>query len=199
MLVVGGYFVNSYLENKTIREAERRAKEQILQVAKASVSQMVSRTEAIDDWKLQLNKIEESRFFGPVLTIELEKLWLQSRPILFIGAIKDISTADLSQYTVLVESGFGSFERMSSGNMAYTELELSLISSKEIIDSFLEKHPDLFKDYGLNNEVAVAARIHSIRTRTFQSYNELTEEVVDEEVKIGDGELIDIVYTGDVQ
>ena len=170
MLVVGGYFVNSYLENKTIREAERRAKEQILQVAKASVSQMVSRTEAIDDWKLQLNKIEESRFFGPVLTIELEKLWLQSRPILFIGAIKDISTADLSQYTVLVESGFGSFERMSSGNMVYTELELSLISSKEIIDSFLEKHPDLFKDYGLNNEVAVAARIHSIRTRTFQSY-----------------------------
>lgn len=181
-LLVGSYLVNSYLENKATREAQRRAEEQILQAAKAAVSQMVSRTGAIDDWKLQLSRILE-----PVLTIELEKLWVRPRPILFTGTVKDISTADLSRYTVVVESDFAA-------------LQLSLISTKKIIDSFLEKHPDLFKDYGRNNEVAVVARIHSVRTHTvpYSYYDGDFGTLGVEEVKIGDGELIDITHTRDV-
>ncbi len=187
-LVVGSYFVNSYLENKATREAERKAKEKILQATKAAVSQMVSRTGAIDDWRSQLNTIG-------LLTIELERLWVRPRPILFTGAIKDISTADPSRYTVLVENDFAT-------------LQLSLLSSKKIIDTFLEKHPDLFEgygglfqSYGQNNKVAVVARIHSVRIRTFPYayYDGDGGSVGVEEVKIGDGELIDIAYTGDVE
>ena len=186
-LVVGGYFVNSYLEEKATREAERAEAEKIEQATKAAVFQMVLRTDAIDDWALQLSKGERFRF-EPILTIELERVWLQDRPILFIGSIKDIATHNQSQYTVLVErSFFGSFVHIFD-----TELRLSLFSSKEIVDSFLKKHPDFFKNYGFNNGVAVVARIKSIRT-----INILGEEGEREEVKIGDGELIDIIYTGD--
>jgi len=188
-LVVGGYFVNSYLENKAKREAKEAEAKRIELSIKSSVAQMVSRTGAIDDWEKRLGKGENFRF-EPILTIELEGLWLQNHPILFIGAVKDIATHDQTQYKVSVErSLFGSFEYMFD-----TELQLSLLSRKEQIDSFLQKHPGLFKNYGLNNGVAVVAHINAIRTIYVPG-----EEGGREEIKIGDGELLDILFTGDVQ
>jgi hypothetical protein len=122
--------------------------------------------------------------------VELEKLWLVNRPVLFIGAIKDVATQNESQYLVMVErSLFGSFNHMFD-----TELELSLSSPKQRIDAFLKEHPELFKDYGFNNGVAVIAQVKAIRTAYVPG-----EEGKRTEVKIGDGELIDIVFTGRVQ
>ena len=150
---------------------------------------MVSRTGAIDDWEQRLSKGEKYRL-EPILTIELERLWLQNHPILFIGTVKDIATHDQTQYKVLVERNlFNSFEYMFD-----TELQLSLLSGKEQIDSFLQKHPGLFKNDGFNNGVAVVAHINAIRTIYVPG-----EEGGREEIKIGDGELVDITFTGDVQ
>ena len=189
VVAIGSYFFNSYMGNKARREAEQAEAERIEQATKTTVSQMTSRTNAVVEWEADLCQGEEFRL-EPILTIELEKLWLQQRPILFIGAIKDIATHDQSHYLVLVERGlFGSFEYMFG-----TELQLSLLSSKDRVDAFLKKHPDLFKDYGFKNGVAVVAHINSIRTTYVSGENGEREEV-----KIGDGELIDIVYTGDVQ
>jgi hypothetical protein len=183
-----GYFFNSYTVNKAKREAERAESKRIEQATKTSVLQMASRSNAVSDWEENLSKGESFRF-EPILTVELERLWLQQRPILFVGSIKDIATHDHSQYVVLVKrSLYSSFDYMFG-----TELQLSLLSSKERIDSFLKKHPDLFKDYGFKNGVAVVARIKAIRTTSVPG-----EEGEREEVKIGDGELIDIQYTGDV-
>ncbi|MBL1276736.1 MAG: hypothetical protein COB30_011675 [Ectothiorhodospiraceae bacterium] len=188
VVAVVGYFFNSYTVNKAKREAERAEAERIEQTTKTAVSQMASHTNAVSDWEENLSKGERFRFES-ILTVELERLWLQQRPILFVGAIKDIATHDQSRYVVLVErSLFGSFDYMFG-----TELQLSLLSDKDKVDSFLKEHPDLFKDYGFKNGVAVVARINSIRT-TYVS----GEEGEREEVKIGDGELLDLLYTGDV-
>lgn len=189
VLVIGGYFINSHMEKKAKRKAEQAEAKRIEQITRTAVSKMVSRANAVEDWESPLSKGEQFRF-EQILTVELEKLWLQQRPILFIGAIKDIATYDQSQYVVLVErSLFGSFEHMFR-----TELQLSLLSGKDKIDSFLKEHPDLFKDYGFKNGVAVVARIKSLRSTYLSKENGTREEV-----KIGDGELIDILYTGDLQ
>ena len=74
-----------------------------------------------------------------------------------------------------------------------TTIQLSLLSEKEKVDSFLKEYPALFKYYGLKNGVAVVARINSIRTTYVPG-----EEGGREEVKIGNGELVDILYTGHV-
>ena len=188
VLLIGAYFVNISIVNKAKRDAERAESKRIEQATKAAVSQMASRTNAVDDWEQRISTGERFRF-EPILTIELEKLWLRKQPILFIGAIKDIATHDESQYVVSVEKSlYVSFKYMFD-----TELQLSLSASKERIDSFLKKHPGLFNDYGFNNGIAVVARISSIRTMDV-----LGEDGVREEVKIGDGELIGIMYTGDV-
>ncbi|MFZ5990146.1 MAG: hypothetical protein ACOYWZ_23880 [Bacillota bacterium] len=188
VVAVGGYFINSYMENKAKREAERAKEEKIALATKTAVSQMASRANAVTDWETNLSKGDKFRF-EPILTIELERRWLQQRPILFIGAIKDIATHDQSHYTVLVErSLFGSFEYMFG-----TELQLSLISEKDRLDTFLKEHSELFKDNGFKNGIAVVAHIDSIRTAYVPG-----EEGEREEVKVGDGKLVDILYTGDI-
>lgn len=186
--VVGGYFVNSYLETKAKREAEEAKAKRIELSIKSSVAQMVSRTGAIVDWEQRLCKGEGFQL-GGFLTIELERLWLQNHPILFKGTVKDITTHDQTQYKVLVEKrGFGSFKCLFG-----PELQLSLLSRKEQIDSFLQKHPGLFHDPGFNNSVVVVAHINAIRTTDVHG-----AEGEREEIKIGDGELVDIIFTGDV-
>ena len=190
-LVIGGYLVNSYLENEAKRDAERAKAKRVKQTIKSAVAEMVSRTGAVDDWDSRLSKGERFRF-GSIFTVELEKLWLENHPILFIGNIKDIATYNESHYIVLIErSLFSSFDYMFG-----TELQLSLLSSKERIDSFLKQHPDLFKDnaYGFSNGVAVIARVKTIRTTYVPG-----EEGEREEVRIGEGELVNILYTGDVR
>lgn len=185
VVAVVGYFFNSCTMNEAKREAERAEEKRIAQATKTAVLQMASRSNAVSDWEANLSKGERSRF-EPILTVELERLWLQQRPILFVGSIKDIATHDHSQYVVLVEkSVLSGFDYMFG-----TELQLSLLSSKEQIDSFLKKHPDLFK-YGSEDGVAVVARINTIRTTSAPG-----EEGKRGEVKIGDGKLIDIHYAG---
>ena len=189
VIVVSVYFINSYIENKAKREAERERSERIEQATRLAVAEMATRTNAVEDWETLLSNGEEFRS-EPVLTVELERLWMQQRPILFVGAIKDIATQDQSHYVVVVERGlFGGDNHFFS-----TELQLSLVSSKGKIDSSLKEHPELFKDNGVNNGVAVVARIDSIKTTNVPGENGEQEDV-----KIGNGELIEIIYTGDVQ
>lgn len=170
------------LKGRLKEEAEKAESERVTQTIKSAVAESVSRTRAIHDWESRLSRGERFRS-EPILTVELERIWLQNRPILFIGSIKDIATHDESRYRVTVErSIFGSFDHMFD-----TELELSLLSTKEQIDSLLKKHPDLFEDYGFNNGVAVVARIDTIRTIYVSS-----QEGGRDEVKVGNGELIDV-------
>lgn len=185
---VVGYFINSYIVIKSEQEAKKAEAERVHNATKAAVSQMATQKNAISDWEETLINGESFRF-EPILTIELERLWLQQRPILFIGSIKDIATYDNSQYSVSVERSF-------YGNLEYmfgTELQLSLLSEKEYIDSFLKNYPELFKDYGFKNAVAVVACINNIETKTVL---EADGERV--EVKVGVGELVEILYMGDV-
>ena len=190
VVMVIGYFFNSYVQEQARREAERAERaetERIEQVAKVNVSEMASRTNAVSDWEENLSKGDRFRI-EPILTVELERLWLQQRPILFLGAIKDIATHDQTHYIVTVERSLFS----SSDYMFETELQLSLLSNRDQVDHFVTEHPDLFEGYGFNNSIAVVALVKSIRTAYF-----LGEEGQYGEARIGDGELLDILYTGD--
>ena len=189
ILLISAYFVNSYLENRAKREAEKAEAERIEKTIKTAVAQLVERTNAVHNWGKELSKGEQFRL-EPILTIELERLWLTDRPILFVGSIKDISTIDQDNYRIKIErSLFGSFEYMFG-----TELQLVLQCPKQGVDSFLKDHPDLFKDFGFKDGVAVVANIDEIETIIVSG-----SEGEREEIKIGKGKCIDILYTGDIQ
>ena len=81
-----------------------------------------------------------------------------------------------------------------------TGLLLSLISRKDTIDSFLKEHPDISHD-PYWSDIALVARIVSIRSSYSlgeYGYN-LGEYGEPIDLKIGDGELVEILYTGDVE
>jgi len=187
-LLVIGYFVNAYLDNKATQEAERVEKELAKEEAEAIIAQLVSKYDAVENWDEELSKNEEYRM-DPILTIELEQVWIKSQPILFLGGVKDISSFDELSYEILIEQNI-----FLNSKYFFTELQLSLTASKNVIDTFLSNHPELLKDFGLNNNVALIAKINSIETK-----NILSDDGEIDEVKIGKGELIDIEYIGRVR
>jgi hypothetical protein len=194
VLVAGGYFVNIYLEKEAAREAAREAErvetKRNAQSTKAAVAQMVSRTHAIVNWERELipvgiGVIQKRR----TLTVDLERIWLKNRPILFLGIIKDISTHDKTRYLLTIDRKI-----LLDRYYFSDELRISIVSEKEIIDSFLEKHPNLSGGYFPKKTVAVVALINSIRTMIVPGDGGGRDEV-----KIGDGELVDIIHLGDVR
>lgn len=188
IILIGGYFVNNYLQNKATKEAEKAEAKRIEETIKTSVAEMVARTNAIETWEKDLSKGEKFRL-NRVLTVDLERMWLTERPILFVGAIKDIATLDKENYRIEIERGlFSSLEHIFG-----TELQLALQCPKQRVDSFLKEHPDLFKGVGFENGVAVVANIDEIETIIVSG-----SEGEKEEIKVGKGKCIDMVYAGEV-
>jgi hypothetical protein len=185
-LALGAFMVNSHLEQKAKREAQKAETSPAQQEVKTAVAAISSRHNAVADWEKQLCKSERYRL-SPILTIELEELWQGQRPVLFIGAIKDISSAGADAYQVLVEKSLFNMDYMFS-----TELRLSLNAPKTVVDSFLQKHPNLLAADGFNNGIAVIAKVHTI-----SSSDERDENGERVEIKTGQGQLLELVYTGD--
>ncbi len=188
-LLLAGYFISSYVENNAKREAERLKVEQNEKRIRTSVQELAFRFDGVTDWDTQLGNGNSYRF-EPILTVELEKLWLTEKPILFVGRILDIKTEDGDNYTVVIERNLLS----SLGNMFSTDLQLSLVAPKNIIDAFLNTHPDLFKGLGFDNGIAAIARIYSIETIYISG-----EECIREEIKIGYGKMLDLEFVGQVR
>ena len=183
LLLIGGFFINVHFEGEAKRKAEELETKRFEEVTRRAVKKMVSRTKAVDDWVLYLKKGKQ--YSSLILTMDLETVWLTNRPILFVGVIKDIATQDNFHYTIQLESGFLN----NSYYLFGIELEVSLRASKEMIDSFLKKHPDLDS---YNNGIAVIAQINSIR----RAYS--IDDEVRTTVRIGEGELLDIQYVGNI-
>lgn len=187
-IAIVAFFVNSHIQEQARREVERAEAERIEQLTKLNVTELIVHTNSSDDWEEILSKGESFRS-APILTVELERLWLQNRPILFIGSIKDIATHDNAHYRLIIErSLFSSLEFIFE-----TELQLSLLADIDQVDQILNEHPDLFENYGFNNGIAVAAQIESIETvRYFGEEGQLWE------TKVGHGEVVEMLYTGGV-
>jgi hypothetical protein len=186
-ILVCTYFITGYFENRAKKQAEKLKTEQKEKTLKTAVMQLVTNTNAVCSWEKDLCKGERFRL-EPILTIELEQLWLVNRPILFIGSVEDISTSDQEQYWIKIERNMLVSQDY---NMFGSKLQLMLQCPKQKIDSFLKEHPELFKNSGFNNGVAVVAVIDKIET-----VKESNFEGESEEVKIGKGKCVDIIYTG---
>jgi Tfp pilus assembly protein PilO len=97
ILAIFAYLVNGYLERIAREKADRERRESIERSVKASVSKMVSQYDALSDWKEKLSQTKSLKT-EKILSIDLERLWLVERPILFVGSIQDISTIDGQSY-----------------------------------------------------------------------------------------------------
>ncbi|MBU4233420.1 MAG: hypothetical protein KKF43_12950 [Proteobacteria bacterium] len=188
IVIVAAYFIYNYLDNRSKEELEKAEAKKTEDAIRESVAELVKRTNAIDNWWKILSK-DKNISMAPIISIELEHLWIGSRPILFVGTIKDIITDDNDNYKIKIEQSFNSRYLFIE-----TEIILDLKCPKAKIDSFLNQHPNIFKQYGFKNGVAVVADIKKIETITMPGKEDGTSEI-----KIGKGNCIDIVYIGRVR
>jgi hypothetical protein len=194
ILLICSLLAYNNIGNKANKEYEtlatKNVKERTETIMHISIVEMVTQTNAIDTWERDLSV--DTVGFRPILTIELERLWLTNRPILFVGTIKDIATIDQDTYEITLNRAlFGSSEY----TIIVAELQLALQCQKRIINSFLNEHPDLIQNWGIKNKgIAVIADIDELETKTLCGSEDGMKEI-----KIGKGRCIDILYVGDVQ
>lgn len=178
IVAVGAYFTCDYINDKAKEKAAREAREKRKVLRDAAVTQMAEKYGADRSWEDKLGK-GKAAWGKKILTIDLEKLWLIDKPILFKGSIEDISTFDDSNYLI----------RLKSLPIFGTELALDINSPKNMIDFFRTTHPTAFSDHSI---MAVIAKIDRIET----AFNK-TEDSNKEEIKIGIGQCKDIIlYDG---
>jgi len=164
--------VNSHIEYKAQMEAKEAHKKRIEKNVISPVANLVKKYNAFD-WVREIKGRKE--FFAPILTVELEQLWLTDRPTLFIGNIGDISTFDQDYYILKIQ-GIRS---------ARANVELEIKCPMQKVNSLLKDHPNLTR--GWRSGVAVVASIDNIKTIDGK-----------DDIRIGEGESIDIVYVEDV-
>jgi hypothetical protein len=188
-LALGFWFFQSIVENDKLREKRQVENQRIFDEIKSNVTKLKEKFGANSQWVESLSKGESYRF-KPILSIELEKVWNKDKPIIFLGSLNDIATIDESNYQVTLERGLWS----GLDTMFSTKLRLSLVANKDLIDTFLAKHPDLLENFGLNNGIALAAKISEIES------SQITDsEGTITEVKTGKGVLLGLVFTGDAR
>jgi hypothetical protein len=103
VLVVGiGYWGYSWWQDRLAAEEKQIAREARQQTLKHSVADMATKANAVTDWAATLAGDKRMRS-GPIMTAELQKLWLSDRPVLFIGNVRDVAINNDGAYQVTVE------------------------------------------------------------------------------------------------
>jgi hypothetical protein len=187
VLAIVAYLVNGYLERIALEKADRERRESIERSVRASVSKMVSQYDALSDWQEKLSQTKSLKT-EKILSIDLERLWLVERPILFVGSIQDISTMDGQFYRVRMKN----HRPGDPGRLSLAQLGLEIKCAQTMLDSFMEAYPNLLAGPAFPNGVAVIAKIAEIKTQA------VSGEESKEELRIGVGDCLDMTYTGHV-
>lgn len=156
--------------------AESRAKEQAQEeTLRVAVQKFAKNSEADTSWRKSIIKKNP----GFLYSIDLEAAWLINNPILFIGILDNVATADDINYQLLI----------SEANH-WTELKLQLLCPKQKVDPIIKiinNDPDTI----FGAKIAVAARVTQIKYGL-----QPTKEGM-ETVFIGHGSCTNIMYLGE--
>ena len=166
ILLLGILFTSFFLDTPNQVTLRKEVKERDEKKVRAIVAKMVKDKNAVEDWAEKLSRGKRVRV-EKIIASELEKLWIGDKPILFTGSIDSITPIDGQKYRILIQRGLSS----SYGTMFTTDLALKLKCAKGDIDQLLTQHPELFKEYGANNGVAVIAKVISVRTFSVYNHN----------------------------
>jgi hypothetical protein len=177
-IVVGLLYM--WVANELNQRARTNEAENIRLQVVSSVAAAVRDTQAVDDWPKRLKRGKSYRS-GPILTAELEQLWLSGRPILFRGGVRDLEGAGPDDYRLIL--GASTFEDTFA-----TELRLSLRCGRTAIDRLMVQQPRLLEDAGYTDNLVVVAQVERVRTERGASE--------DRERRIGDGTCLRIFYVG---
>lgn len=187
-LLIGGYFANNQYDKH--KDANTRAEQRAAthDAVKTAVTSMVEKFNANTAWEAALASDAALRM-TPILSLELERAWTSSRPILFLGDIDDIASIDDQNYIVSLRQRL-----MTSDHQFTTSLRLRLKAEKALVERFMTAHLHKWQNNLLMNGVAVIAQVQTITAS--EDYTETAEQT---HLRTGHGTLLEMVYLGPVR
>jgi hypothetical protein len=189
LFLVALYGYNTYTENsKKAALVATAEKEKDEAIEKAALT-LIQKNNANYQW---IKELQNRDISTPLLTADLQKMWIQKNPIFFIGRIQDISIKNSEEYLLKVKySGFDSF-------LIGATLELELICKKELVDDLLSKHKEVIQSFGLGDSILVIADISSVESSKIkvESSDGDRKALEEKNIKIGIGKCIALEATG---
>lgn len=187
-LIVVGLGYSAYaLWHSTSEEAQRReVREERRSAVTGKIKGLATKTNAVMNWAAALKPDGSGYRRTPVLTSELQALWVGNRPIILTGRVGDISTNSDGTYQILVIQEMSVLQTFFSG----TRLQANLTCTDAIARPLIEKIRNdrgMFHGYGI--DIAMAAGIDSI---VGSSEKDLDGEAIS--VLTGVGNCIDGVW-----
>jgi hypothetical protein len=162
-------------ERQAIQQAKRQAQLE-------SVTKMAINANAITNWPERLSNEKRTRT-SPVMTSELQQLWLVDRPILFIGKIRDAARNPDGTYQINIHQE--SFD--GPVHFLQNEFRLSLRCHSTLVAGIIEtmktrKHDTLWPD------IAVAAAIERVERSIENSMDDRSSAI-----QLGIGKCVEVL------
>jgi hypothetical protein len=155
------------------RQEERRA------TAQLSIDALARKSKAQTNWKSLLGSSDFAAL-NRVYTIDVERVWIGEKPVLFLGILEDVATHDKANYHLFVRDY----------DVFFPELRLHIICPKILVDPVLAAvRKD--KESILPGGIAVTARIIRVEHEMFFA-GEQTNHII-----IGSGQCVDLLHIGD--
>ena len=159
---------------------ERQTKEHIIQEKdqnfKAQIKKLEIKYDALINWPEGLVNANEFRD-RPIFTIELQKLWIDTKPIIFIGNLIDISRIEKNKVEVTIK--FDKFRE----HLILDSLFIKLTCDSAKAEKIVSEAPNL-DNYLSSNIVAVA------KIKTVESFLEAGKQ---EKLLTGFGECLELI------
>lgn len=108
---------------KVRQEGKSEAKEI---AARAAIEKFVRKSSADVSWMTSIAQ-KHASFFQPIYTVDLENLWLDGRPIAFVGRLQDVATNSESNYLLIV----------TASDVQLPELRLEILCPKTSVAPIL--------------------------------------------------------------
>ncbi len=182
-LAIAGFCV-VYLVRHGFFSAVKKREEAVPRTMTQVIStDLVRKNAANDSWDRELCQGQPARQ-TPVLTMELEKVWLTDRPILFVGKIADVRLEGGDDRLIVDRDMF--WAAMLSRPLLTTGLRISVVCPKAVMDAFVAANPD-YLDPG--NGIAIVAKIESVDSGPTTGGAESGPAAA----KIGHGKVVDLL------
>jgi len=158
------------------------------EVLKKAVAEMAAKSNAITNWPESLAGGEKRRR-TPVMSAELQKTWVNKRPVLFIGNIKDIAINKDGTYQIIVDHNcFGNHPRF-----LFNDIRVSLRCQKSCIAPLIQSaRSEQRKRRDAN--VAVTGLIERIAATTEKNLDASDDEIETINVLTGVGKCVNALY-----
>ena len=155
VLIGLGFWMYSARQDRTEQELQQKVLEQRQQALTVSVKAMASQADASTGWAARLaggDKVRQS----PILSAELQEVWVPHRSILFVGLVEDIVKNEDGSFQVKIAyDSLG--EYMFLGNSIRVNLRCPASVSTPLLTA-LKSHPRSM----VTPDIAAIATIESI-------------------------------------